>query len=290
MIKNNINNLKLLSQNESPQYCYIAPIEYLELIPTNSHMHLTLAHLLKDKKYVEYYKSQYKLGKTIILDNSAFEFKRPLSTKEIFDLIDIHNFKADYIVAPDYPFKEWQKTYDSTSIFKEEVKKYSDEIGIMSVPQSLENDVDGWIECWMQMVNDDDIDIIGYSILGIPNAFKRETGTNDISFNRMYCLSLLRNLLDKDEHLHNNFNKKWHHLLGASDIREIKIQHNIGIMNSIDSSSVFWSGINHKLYDDSYGGLKDGKVKLPVDFYVKYDYIKHNNINYNINYLQNQIL
>ena len=57
------------------KFGYIAPVEYLDLIPENATFHLILAHLLKDKKYATVYKEKADRGDVIICDKGAFEFK-----------------------------------------------------------------------------------------------------------------------------------------------------------------------------------------------------------------------
>lgn len=287
LYKRNFNDL----DNHTVKYCYISPIKYLDQIPKKSDLHLTLAHLIEDEEYAKYYmKRKSENGDIIIMDNSAFEFKKPLSMDEMFKLMDDNNFHPDYVVAPDYPFEDWEKTYDSAMEFVGSVKYSDRNIGIMTVPQSEKGDVEGWVQCWKRMINNPYIDIIGYSILGIPNAFCEMTGTEDISFNRIFASVYLRNILLQNDSLYDNFRKKWHHYLGASDIREIVTQKQIGIMDSLDSSSVFWSAINGFEYDDSMGGLKDGKVQIPVDFHVKYEYSNTVKIDHNIKYMENVIL
>ena len=85
-------------------FCHISPINYLHLTKGRE-VHLTLAHLVDNQQYTNFYLEEKKKGSIIIMDNSAFEFtqegKGYLSGDEI-----VHYAKridADYAVMTDYP-------------------------------------------------------------------------------------------------------------------------------------------------------------------------------------------
>ncbi len=80
------------------KYGYISPIKYQHLIPESADFHLILAHLLDNREYVDFYKEKIKRGDTVILDNSAFEFKRALSAEEIFGFIERSGIEPTYVV------------------------------------------------------------------------------------------------------------------------------------------------------------------------------------------------
>jgi len=217
------------------KYGYIAPIQYQHLIPESVDFHLILAHLLGNKDYVDFYKKKIERGDTVVLDNSAFEFKRALSAEEIFKFIDDSGIEPTYVVAPDYPFEHWEVTLESTLDFIERVRGERD-YKIMAVPQSVKGDYEGWLQCYANMAEHEDIAMIGMSILGIPNAFCSLTGTNDIAYNRIFATNhLLETGIAIPE--------KWHHYLGlGGGPREILIQRQLGLIDSNDSSSPFWHG------------------------------------------------
>lgn len=264
------------------KYGYIAPIKYQHLIPESADFHLILAHLLDDKEYVDFYKEKIKRGDTVILDNSAFEFKRALSAEEIFGFIERSGIEPTYVVAPDYPYEHWEITLESTLDFIERVRDTN--YKVMAVPQSREGDWKGWIECYKNMVANEDISVIGMSILGIPNAFCSLTGTDDVAFNRIFATSYLleHGIADKS---------KWHHYLGlGGGPREILMQRQLGLMDSCDSSSVFWHGCLNTRFDGSLWGLKNGKSPKEVDFDLAYDSANKEPIEFNIDYMENTIL
>lgn len=248
------------------KHAYIAPSQYLHLIPEDSDFHLLLAHLLEDKTYVDFYKARQEQGDFIIIDNGAFEFHKPLSVDKYYKLVNNSGLHPDVVVAPDYPFEDWAKTVDSTSKFIEEYGNYFDinKTNVMAVPQSVKGDYLGWIKAYSEFVLMEDVEFIGMSILGIPNAFCSLTGTDAISFNRVFASLYLRgnNII--------NMEKK-HHYLGCEEPRELLMQKQIGIAYSNDSSTAFWHAINGILFDDTASGLVNGKTKIPVDFSLEYD-------------------
>ena len=265
------------------KYGYISPIKYQHLIPESADFHLILAHLLDNKEYVDFYKEKIKRGDTVILDNSAFEFKRALSAEEILGFIERSGIKPTYVVAPDYPFEDWKTTMASTLSFIQQVK--NEPYKIMAVPQSVKGDVKGWMRSYQQMYDNPDISVIGMSILGIPNAFCTLTGTDDIVFNRIFATQyILENTLVKP-------GNKWHHYLGLGNgPREILMQRQLGLMDSCDSSSAFWHGCLNDRFDSSLWGLKHGKSQREVDFNLDYYPANEEPIQHNIDYMENLIL
>jgi len=265
------------------KYGYISPVKYQHLIPESADFHLILAHLLDNQEYVDFYKEKIKRGDQVILDNSAFEFKRALSATEILGFIERSGIQPTYVVAPDYPFLDWKETMASTLSFIQQVKDQP--YKIMAVPQSVKGDVKGWMQCYQGMYDNPNISIIGMSILGIPNAFCSLTGTDDIAFNRVYATQyILENTTVKP-------GRKWHHYLGlGGGPREILLQRGLELMDSNDSSSPIWHGYLGIKFDDSLWGLKDGKTKREVDFSVPFFNSSEESIKFNIGYIENLIL
>lgn len=248
--------------NKPISFGYICPIEFLDkFVPEESRFHLILAHLLRHPKYVEFYNKKADRGDMIILDNSAFEFGKPIETDELLELIDTSGIRPTHVVAPDYPCQHWRKTYESAVSFIEELDKRNrlDDFKVMAVPQSEVGMYSDWCHCYCALNELQFVDVIGMSILGIPNAFQSITGTTDIATNRIYASLFLKN--------QGFVTDKWHHYLGLGNgPRELVFQREIGIINSCDSSSPIWHGMHGISYDDSATGLKNGKIQLPVDF------------------------
>lgn len=265
------------------KHTFIAPINYLHLIPENENFHLTLAHLFENQVYSDFYKQKKERGDFILMDNSAFEYKEALSKEFLLSILEKIPFIPDVVVLPDYPFQDYQKTVDSAYESIEFFKQNYSPIKFMYVPQSLKGDLQGWLSGYKEASYMKDVSFIGLSILNIPMAFCKETGTEDISFNRIYAMAYLQsnNLILKD--------KNYHCLGLGSNIRELKIMQQYSFIYSNDSSSAIWHGINGISYDDSSTGLFLGKIKKEVDFLYPYNTNRLDNIKFNINYIKNLI-
>jgi len=154
----------MLSRNKKPQFCIITPTAYLEQYASQSSMHLVLAHLVdKDEKYATFYagRSEYK-----IMDNGAFELGESYAPEKLVELAQ--KCKANAIVLPDYPFEPAEKTINAAC----ELLPYVKDAGFdaMFVPQSRTGEWSEWLDCYSWASYNGNLDIIGMSILGIPNA------------------------------------------------------------------------------------------------------------------------
>lgn len=245
---------------------YIAPIEYLDYVPEESHFHLCLAHLCIDQRYCDFYRAKRERGDMIIMDNSAYEFGEGIESDRLLDLIDFSGIRPHVIVAPDYPGQHYSKTLHSLEKFKDAVerRKYDYNVSIMGVPQGEVGEHRQWLDCYEQMVYDLHVGVIGMSILAMPNAFQKLTGTKDVSHNRLFGSLYLVNGGAYTSRV-------WHHYLGASSPSELQLIHQLGLADSVDSSSPIWHGINSIKYDDTATGLVNGKTKKHVDFYLQRD-------------------
>lgn len=256
---------------KTPSFCYIAPTKYLNFT-TASTTHLLLAHIVeKDEEYAEYYKRRSLVGDSITMDCSSYELKVPYSPDKLFELGK--KCGADTIVLPDYPFAPCSKTIEAA-------EKYIDLFNnngfkTFFVPQSKVGDLDDWIRGYQWASNNPKIDVIGMSILGIPNALPQINP----AFSRVVMSHLLidRNLF--------NF-EKTHHFLGLNSGPALEIPSLIAmnVLDTIDSSGPIWSAILGHSYTyeaDSFQSVS--KIKLPVNFNqpltkdeVTIDRIKHN--------------
>jgi len=239
----------------------------LEKCALNQKVHLCLAHLVEqDPEYREFYS---KLDDThrIILDNSGFEmFKQGKPMMEPDKLIDIgKTINADTIVLSDYPGEPAQKTIDAAELLIPQFK--AEGIGTFFVPQSEFGDIDQYLDCVQYGLNHPDIDLIGLSILGCPNAFGVESSNNLQRFlSRLELFSIMeyRGMLKQE---------KTFHCLGLLDgpneVSLLKQFHKY--IYSWDSSSAPWAAISGVSYDQSPTGLMDGKIETEVDFNVPFD-------------------
>jgi hypothetical protein len=242
----------------APSFCFIAPTAYLDEFAIASKTHLVLAHLVNDDPvYAEFYRVRSQAGDFIMMDNSAYELKEPYAPEQLVDLGN--ECGAHAIVLPDYPFQPCSKTIDAaikfTPIFKQ--------AGFASffVPQSEVGDLEDWMNGYKWAANNPDIDIIGLSILGVPNALPNV----DPSYSRVVMTQLL-----KDRGMFAD--KKHHHYLGLNTGPALEIPSllKMGVLDTMDSSNPVWMGIlGHQYSDNCDSYLPVRKVNMPVDFHIK---------------------
>lgn len=264
------------------KHAYISPVCYLNIIPKESDIHLLLAHLLTNKEYCDFYREKMIRGDVIIIDNGAFENGVPMNAKEYFDIIFKSRIEPNVIVAPDYPYQNWDKTVNSFLEFRSYIHDYFPcSTKIMGVPQSLKGDFLGWIKCYESLIKNG-ASWIGMSIIGIPNAFCKVTGTTDISFNRTFAVSYLldKGLIGRGV---------YHHFLGCGDPRELAMMQIQGVADSNDSSTAIWHGHLGQKFNGMSTGLDNGKTDIPVDFFCEYNDNNVNIIKDNIKWMEDLI-
>jgi len=238
--------------NKNPQFCIITPTAYCEQFASQSSMHLVLAHLVDtDEQYANFYAGRKEFK---IMDNGAFELGESYAPDKLIELG--RRCKADAIVLPDYPFQPASVTINASNALIEQVKKAG--FQTMYVPQSETGDIADWINGYVWGSTTQDIDIVGMSILGVPNAIPHI----HIGYARVVMTQILieRGLF--------NFNK-YHHYLGlnAGPKLEIPSLISMGALDSCDSSGPVWAGILGHQYSYSADSLQSvKKIKKHVDF------------------------
>lgn len=237
-----------------PGFCVIAPTAYLDPFALYSTDHLVLAHLVDtDDTYADFYNN---LGDNhlIIMDNGAFELGESYDPNELIGLGQ--KCDADVIVLPDYPFQEGSVTIGAAMTWNEKIREAG--FKTMFVPQSKTDDVSDWIKTYQWAAMNPDIDMIGMSILGIPNAIPHI----EKSFARVV---MTQKLLDM-----NVFEpKKHHHYLGlnAGPALEVPSLLRMGVLDTCDSSGPVWAGICGHQYSantDSFQTVR--KIEMEVNF------------------------
>ncbi len=247
--------MKNIPSKDSPAFGIITPTPYLEQYASQSHFHLVLAHLVDtDTSYAEFYARMSERGDFIICDNGAFELGESYDPDKLIELGK--KCKADAIVLPDYPFQHYEKTIQAALQLGPLVHDAG--FKTMFVPQSETNKIEDWISSYGWAAGNPLIDIIGMSILGIPNALPHIPA----SYARVVMTQLLqdRRVFDYD---------KYHHYLGlnAGPALEIPPLIEMQALDSIDSSGPVWTGICGQEYNrscDSYQITR--KINKHVDF------------------------
>jgi len=237
---------------KNPQFCIITPTQYLEQFASQSAMHLVLGHLVDtDETYANFYanRSEFK-----IMDNGAFELGESYAPEK---LIELGRYcRADAIVLPDYPFQDQMRTVRAAKELMGEVK--SEGFQTFFAPQSETGDLEGWIEGYQWASENDDIDIIGMSILGVPNAIPH--------IPKPYARVVMTQILIERGIF--NFDK-YHHYLGLNAGPKLEVPPLIamGAIDSIDSSNPVWMGVlGHRYVDNTDSLLAVSKVKCEVEF------------------------
>jgi len=258
-------SLKDFSTIGEPHFCVIAPIAYLEEYATQSPTHLVLAHIVDTNPiYAAFYREMSERGDRIIMDNGAFELGQSYEPTKLVELG--HICGADAIVLPDYPGKRSAITCNAAVALLPYLK--DEGFKSMFVPQSAIGDLEDWITAYEWAAEHPDIDIIGMSILGIPNALPHIPK----SYARVVLTQLL---IDREIFNHN----KYHHYLGLNSAPNVEIPSLIlmDALSSCDSSGPVWSAINGHRYNitsDSFMPINK-KYLRDVDFDCEWIGKKH---------------
>lgn len=240
-----------------PSFCYIAPTAYLqETLASNTH--LVLAHLVdEDPLYASFYKDASEAGAFVMMDNSAYELKVPYAPDKLIELAG--KCGAHVVVLPDYPFQPAVVTINAANKYAQTFKDAG--LGTFFVPQSQTGDLEDWINAYTWAASNPNIDVLGMSILGIPNALSHI----DPTFSRVVMTQLL---LDRGVFAHD----KHHHYLGLNSGPNLEIPSllRMGVLDTIDSSGPIWAAIlGHEYTRNADSFMSVIKPKQPVDFHIK---------------------
>ncbi len=254
--------------NKTPSFCTIAPTAYLPQCARllGSKYHLLLAHLLdpassdEDPKYREFYARTKQQDEVYILDNGAFEIGQSYSPDRLIDIGKSVN--ADILVLPDYPFDNWERTREAARTYIPQFKQAG--FKTFYVPQSAIGDWDGWLESFEWALFNPEIDVIGLSILALPNALPHIPK----SYARVVAADRLYSWLSESNTRIELFNAKHIHWLGfLSPGLELPTLAKLGMIDTIDSSGPVWFAHCGIKYDETNDSWAIDKKHLPeVDF------------------------
>lgn len=240
---------------------FIAPTKLIPEYGLRGDIQLVLSHLLdQDKNFINEYEINITqqgifTGKQpLYLDNGLFENK----VAEPIDVVlaKARDLKAEYLFAPDVLFNREATEQSVIKTIERMKEKQIPNLKLAAIVQA-DNPTD-WIESYKTLVALEGVSMIGLSILSIPESFKSVTGTDDITENRLYCLM---ELLKLDQH-------KPCHLLGAgSSYRDVAFAaEHCKFVESHDSSSAIWNGLELKTINPDTYEVLGGKSTNPVDF------------------------
>lgn len=240
----------------SPSFCYIAPTSYLEFTK-RSKTHLVLAHLIigphRDQTYVDFYKARSAAGDLILCDNSAFEFSGSVDPSTLIDAA--LSVGAKSLVLPDYPNQPAQKTIDAANEWIPKFKQAG--LAPFFVPQSEVGNLDDWLYAYEWAASHPDIEIIGQSILAIPNALPHLPA---------YMARVAMAVLLQSTGRYST--TKHHHWLGLNSPEEVEALVGMGVVDTMDSSSPVQYGLQGHQYQPHMQGWGVPKKKFiqHVDF------------------------
>ena len=280
------------SKTAEVNFCHISPTKYLDLYTKDNGAHLLLAHLVEeDPEYRDYY-ANLKDGKYKIMDNSAFEmFKLGRPMYESSKLIEMGKAcGADCIVLSDYPKEPASKTIEAAKDLAPKFKAAG--FDTFFVPQSEFGDMLDYINAYEWALNNEDIDLIGVSILGAPiacgvNESTFEDGKRDDAYKMQRYLSRLEvfRQLERRNLLTSRAIKRFHCLGMVDGPKEIDLLREYHpYIFSWDSSAAVWAGINGIRFDHSPTGLRYGKFEKEVDFGYN-DEHSRSDVFHNIDYM-----
>lgn len=275
-------------------FCHITPIPHLDFVKGRD-VHLVLAHLIeRDAQYRDFYRREKDEGATIIMDNSAFEIvKHQVNNGAYYSveqLIELgRKVKADYVVMTDYPARDAEITIKEAEYQAPILRDAG--FGTFFVPQSkmpyTTNEIHRTLrelsDSFIWALQSELIDYIAFSILSIPNVYGVEKDNRLQRYLSRYqylqhLCDYVRTTTGKTLNQLKQGNDKKFHFLGMVDgpneialIRTLESQ--IGI-DTWDSSSAVWAGLNKISYDLSPTGLHNGKYEREVDFnyYTPYNH------------------
>lgn len=247
-------------------FCQISPTRHLDDFCNNNKVHLILAHLVEtDAQYADWYEKRKELK---IMDNGGFEMykqNRPMYDQDKL-LAMANRVKADVVVMSDYPNQKAQVTIDAS----ERLGPIFHQHGYQTffVPQSEIGDMDDYLKAWEYAISSPNVDFIGVSILGVPNAFGNIESGNKLQrfLSRWKMMKILEDKGFLEEAM---LNGKKLHFLGALDgwTGEVELVRDYwGDIFSWDSSGAVWAGLHNINYDNSPTGQINGKFEKEVDF------------------------
>jgi hypothetical protein len=255
-------------------FCHISPTAYLDKYTKSNGAHLILAHLVEeDPSYRDYY-ANLDDGKYKIMDNSAFEmFKLGRPMYQSSKLIEMGKAcGANCIVLSDYPKQPSKVTVDAAKALIPTFK--AEGFDTFFVPQSELGDMTDYINAVEWALNNEDVDLIGISILGAPiacgvNESTFEDGKRSDAYKMQRYLSRMEvfRQMEKRKLLTPKALKRFHCLGMVDGPKEIDLLREYhDYIFSWDSSAAVWAGINGVHFDQSPTGLMNGKFELEVDF------------------------
>jgi hypothetical protein len=208
----------------------IAPIPHLAELAGRGSFDMALTHLvLAHDRYARHYAAQSAAGRTVILDNSAYELEDTtgsgLAAGPVLKAAAL--IGAAEAVATDVPF-DGPATLAATRRFLSHATAHGSHARFIGVPQGSTRRE--WLACYDALTALEEIEIIGLSKLSVPRCWPGETAAA-----RLACAAEL--------HRHGPPPKPCHLLGGDHSLpAELRRHRDLGhhAVRSNDSSSATW--------------------------------------------------
>ena len=172
------------------QLAYIAPIPLLSFLENETYQFIIAPYC---KKYPEYFDFYKRIGGYKIIDNGAWEMRKPMSPKEYMRIAI--KVGADEIVLPDYEFKPLH-TIARTREFAKVYKQYpfnTFDVKFQLVLHGTDySDLLNKASFMIQSVSRMGIDV---TVLGVPLYNKDWVG-------RIYCMYVLKQVFPFEDYFH----------------------------------------------------------------------------------------
>lgn len=244
---------------------FITPIRYIKDFGSQSDFILALSHLIDLSKTNAYEANIVATGLPIILDNGLFENHKPESVDKV--IMKAVKIGAQYFFAPDElynPIETNKGLEQAVNAQKQVLAQTGKRIKIGAVVQA-DNEKD-YIDQLLDFNSNENVELIGLSILSIPKSFEKQLGKYDVTESRIVLLEEMIRLATEE-------GIKWKpcHMLGLGDSFEdvIFAKQNCPWVISNDTSSVFQTTLFGKTYDDNLR-VVGGKVQEKVNFDLEY--------------------
>jgi len=230
----------------------IPPLAHPELMDLGDRYFCLAHHYLQNESYANHFKElRKKEGVFITLDNGAAEHS--LVTEDIL-LGIVSELEPDEVISPDVLFDKDQTLANLDSfILKMFQRGLFEKTKLFGCPQG-ENE-DEWLECYIQMLNNPNISVIGLSKIAVPKCFLNKKNDEGIKEARHKCIKYLSD---------NDLIRKPIHFLGMGNPTEFTIYDN-PFLRSTDSCYTVLAAIND--VDFSTGNFK--RIPTTNDYFER---------------------
>jgi hypothetical protein len=248
---------------------FITPTAFLDRYSSKGNLYLALAHLIDDdgtNDYARFHRRKAREGARVILDNGLFEGAQ-VNTDSL--LRRARAINASVVCAPDVLYNA-EGTIKEFKQFIRDKQDFGFQCDVMGIPQA-DNPTDWWT-CFRFMDMSADCQLIGLSILSIPQAFEHVAGTGQLNRSKPFSritdsrMYLLRQLCSYEELLGRRATDC--HLLGLGEHYGDLLYAANSMSETIisnDSSSAFVHGMHNVRYT-GLGDIPGGKILEKLDF------------------------